>query len=316
MTVVTVRSFPRRGRFRNLQRGLCAPFSAIPGCVGAGCLTGALPVFRADYLLEDHGTSLCLRPMPVVPSAIVRMIDRTFPWTADDKAQRLSNNRPVLDRAYRDRVKTLLDMCRQLPEEVLPTGDDRVGYDIALNAMESAVTLWGERDRNHSFGVSPLPGKQFEHHPITVIRYILAECPDDPVAVVVRELHFLNDPEFEAELGQDIEEAKRALANREWKSATVVGASAVEALLLWAIERKQPDPSHDKWDLVQIIPAAASLRLIEEDTKQEADLARSFRNFIHPGRVRRMGKRCDEGTAHGVRSAVLHVIRDLKKGFS
>src|SRR5439155_3469276 len=124
-------------------------------------------------------------------------------------------------------------------------------------------------------------------------------------------------------------------SNRGWKSATVVAGSVVEALLLWAIDQKppaeqtraiqdatskkklsaQPDPSLDQWVLAQLIPVAAELKLIEDDTEKQADLARDFRNYIHPGRVRRKGKRCDEATAHGARAAVLLVIRDLKKNF-
>lgn len=115
-----------------------------------------------------------------------------------------------------------------------------------------------------------------------------------------------------------------------------MAASVVEALLLWAINQKSPaeqtkatqdaiskgklsgvpPTSLDQWVLAQLIPVAAELQVIEDDTEKLADVARDFRNYIYPGRVQRKGKKCDEATAHGARSAVLVVVRDLKKNFT
>lgn len=263
------------------------------------------------------------------------MIEQTFPWTAADERGETAHNPPTLDRGHAPAVMALLNTCRQLPEELLPTGADRFAYDAAINAIQIAVKQWEQGDRNAALGVMPVIGKGHQRHPITIVRSVLARCPDDPVAAAVSDLPFIKDPDVRTELGQDIEEAKRSLANGEWKSATVVAASVVEALLLWAIDQRsagdrrkaiqdaiskkklsgKPDASLDKWVLADFIPIAAELGLIEEDTEKQADLARDFRNYIHPGRVRRKGKRCDEATAHGARSAVLLVIRDLKRKF-
>lgn len=273
--------------------------------------------------------------MASTPSAVVRMIEQTFPWTAADERGETANNPPTLDLGHAPEVMALLNTCRQLPEELLPTADDRLAYDAAINAIQIAVNQWEKGDRNAALRVTRVIGKGHQRHPITIVRYILARCPDDPVAAAVSDLQFIEDPDVRAELGQDIEEAKRALANREWKSATVVAASVVEALLLWAIDQRSqadrgnaiqnavksgklprnPDASLDKWVLADLIPVAAELGLIEGDTEKQTDLTRDFRNYIHPGRVRRKGKRCDEATAHGARSAVLLVIRDLKRKF-
>jgi hypothetical protein len=43
----------------------------------------------------------------------------------------------------------------------------------------------------------------------------------------------------------------------------------------------------------------------------QADLARDFRNLIHPGRAQRTGADCDRGTALTALAAIELVVRDL-----
>ena len=161
----------------------------------------------------------------------------------------------------------------------------------------------------------------------------LSDCPDDPVAAAMSELAFITDTDVREDLGQDIEESKRALANRDWKGATVIAGSVIEGLLLWALDRKTeperqtaiaiamtkmgwrspPPKALEDWNLLQFVAISAELGLIDVETEKQADLARDFRNYIHPGRVKAKAKKCDEKTALLTRSAVLAVIEDLKK---
>jgi hypothetical protein len=111
-----------------------------------------------------------------------------------------------------------------------------------------------------------------------------------------------------------------------WKAATVLAGAAAEALLLWAIiERKSasdtgaahaaviPSAPSDpnRWDLDGYIKVAKALGLIEDETAKQADLAREFRNLIHPGRSARLAKKCDRGTALSALAAVELIVRDL-----
>ena len=59
------------------------------------------------------------------------------------------------------------------------------------------------------------------------------------------------------------------------------------------------------------IKVARHLALIEDDTEKQADLARGFRNLIHPGRSARLAKVCDRGTALSALAAVELIVRDL-----
>jgi len=240
----------------------------------------------------------------------------------------------MLEFGHAPDVISLLDKCQELPEELRPQGDDRFVYDKTLTIIGLAVERWKQGDRHAT--LRPLKGKDARLiHPITVIRTVLENCPDDPVAATVSELAFITDPDIREDLGQDIEEAKRALASRDWKGATVVAGSVIEGLLLWALDQKTeaerqaaiatvtarsrwrspPPKALEDWKLFQFVAVAADLGLIDGETEKQADLARDFRNYIHPGRVKTKGKKCDEKTALLTRSAVLGVIEDLKKRF-
>ena len=105
------------------------------------------------------------------------------------------------------------------------------------------------------------------------------------------------------------------------------GAGAVtEALLLWAIIKKKrasaverarkkvipaASPDANNWDLNGYIKVARALALIEDETEKQTQLARDFRNLIHPGRSARLSKVCDKGTALSALAAVELVVRDL-----
>jgi hypothetical protein len=69
------------------------------------------------------------------------------------------------------------------------------------------------------------------------------------------------------------------------------------------------DPN--RWDFDGFIKVASSLGLIKAETEKQADLAREFRNLIHPGRSTRLAKVCDRGTALSALAAVELIVRDL-----
>jgi hypothetical protein len=69
------------------------------------------------------------------------------------------------------------------------------------------------------------------------------------------------------------------------------------------------DPN--RWDFDGFIKVASSFGLIKAETEKQADLAREFRNLIHPGRSTRLAKVCDRGTALSALAAVELIVRDL-----
>jgi hypothetical protein len=163
------------------------------------------------------------------------------------------------------------------------------------------------------------------------VRRLLANCRNEPPAAEgSNELAFIDEEEWRNTLRSDLGAVEAALHNHEWKAATVLGGSLVEALLLWAVGRhsaeerkeaiactpapfgKPPDPSSpESWDLIHYVEVARALTEISENTATQARLAKDFRNLIHPGRERRQRMRANRGTALSVAAAVEQVIGDL-----
>jgi hypothetical protein len=93
--------------------------------------------------------------------------------------------------------------------------------------------------------------------------------------------------------------------------------------LLWAIEQKGaaawkatkacPGGPIERWDLDQYLAVALELGIITKDTAAAGNLARSFRNLIHPGRAKRIGIVCDRAIAMSALAGVEHVVRDLMR---
>jgi len=153
-------------------------------------------------------------------------------------------------------------------------------------------------------------------------------CPDQAPTQETTALPFITDPELRERIRLDMSTAHRALAEGEYKAATVLAGSAVEALLLWKIqEREKQKPGvlapiiaalklnadPENWVLHQYIEVALQLKLIAPETVTQASQARDFRNLIHPGLAKRKAQKCDRGTAHAALSAVELVARDVAK---
>jgi hypothetical protein len=172
------------------------------------------------------------------------------------------------------------------------------------------------------------------HNPLTHIRSALAKCPDEAPALGTSDLTFITDAGLRTELQIDIARVNTALANGEWKAATVLAGSAAEALLLWKLKQRSPadiasaiaalrksgnlstnpDPNQleaREWDLYGYIQVAERLGAITPETATAARLAKDFRNLIHPGRALRLAQKCDRATALSAVAAMEHVVRDL-----
>jgi len=74
--------------------------------------------------------------------------------------------------------------------------------------------------------------------PVVLIRAALAQCPDESPAPATSELKFIADADLRANLRNDIGAVTRALSNGEWKAATVLAGSTIEALLLWSLSQR------------------------------------------------------------------------------
>ncbi len=258
----------------------------------------------------------------IVPSQVVELIDTLFPWAKDRSGVTLSSEQA----GAIDAIVGALDNIA--PELLNVTGAKLAGLLSAQSTMRHQVGRW----LNSGSGeLRKTPG--FEGNPIAIVRDALLKCPDRLPSDEANELAFIGDPEFRKDLRADLGEVDRALKNADWKAATVLAGSVIEALLLWKLRQQdsknvtetiaslpkgitrmlKPVGELDQWNLDQHIRVAKALCLVQDDTLTLAELAKDYRNLIHPGKSQRMDIRCDRGTALATIAALEHVARDLSR---
>ena len=266
----------------------------------------------------------------VVPSQVVELIDQLFPQYRVGSTNRNGWYNANLDRCYG--LQAVLDLTDQIPSSlVVLSGQD---YSVLVSSI-AAIRNVMKNPLSGGHGIlrielSPIP--EFGNvNPIALIRDLLSRCPDEFPSPGTAELAFITDVELREILRNDIGTINRALADNEWKGATILAGSVVEALLLWALQQKAeqdratavsvlltngilssaPPTNPEEWNLHQYIEVSNNLGLITDVTANQARLAKDFRNLIHPGRAQRLRQVCNRGTALSAVAAVEHVVDDL-----
>jgi len=261
----------------------------------------------------------------VVPSQIVELIDQAIP-EAQKQAEKNTGGFCLTQNDHAAICTAIVELFDQIPPEMLLLSSSRYNELIfGISAIRAATDRW--KNQAHAFD----PSGGYKWHPVTLVRQALSNCPDESPSDDVPQLTFINDADFESSLRIDISSANKALSNGEWKAATVLSGSIMEALLLWSLRQKRREEVFlaadnlkrtgvitnkvprelNKWELSPLIEVAADLNIIEGGTLVLARLSKNFRNLIHPGRESRLKQKCDRGTALSTLAAVEHVIRDI-----
>jgi hypothetical protein len=257
----------------------------------------------------------------VMPTQVVRTIDELFPHAVKDQLG------VSLSAGHSSQLLGILNLLRDVPEELMTLSPaEYADLVLAKSTIDEHLEHW--RSRGNVGNMAFVKGADA----VTVIRRSLAKCPDEFPPPATTELLFIKDAALRESIRRDLGAANRALNNAEWKAATVLAGAAIEALLHWRLQEPspglpavkaavtalvsskamtQPDNNIDRWELHHFIEVAAHLSLLTSDTRNAAQLARNFRNLIHPGRAARLTQTCDRATALSAIGALEHVIRDL-----
>jgi hypothetical protein len=262
----------------------------------------------------------------VVPSNVLAIVDKYFP-----PEQYGGNNPRELTYIDLTTVTAILELVKQIPVELIVVSSERYAdYLASVAILTSRARVW--ESMGNTLPIRIMPGLEPPISPVTVMRAILADCPDKIPSPRTAELKFIRDKELRTSLMLDISSVNSDLSNQEWKSATVLAGSTVEALLLWAIRKataaaraaavtsavangsltQRPDNNVLKWDLHEYIEVAVELSIVTADTAQQTRLGKDYRNLIHPGKEQRKRMKCDRATALSAVAALEHVVRDLK----
>jgi len=261
--------------------------------------------------------------MRVVPSDVVRQIQRLFKDTKFDPNRRLT-----FYAGHRSHFSVILELVGQIPVELMAfDAEDFCTFQTAEVSMRSQMAYWAAHG-DQSFDLAP----GYSTDPVTLLYFLLSKCPDVAPASATTGLDFLKDEIQRRDLRTDKSDSDRALSSGEWKAATVLAGSLVEALLLWAVQQEQakvasavaaiqgrgvtlPRASRavEDWNLHEYIEVSSELGIIGEKTAEQCRLAKGFRNLIHPGAEQRRSEKCGRPEALAAAAAVEHVIRDLSR---
>ncbi len=265
----------------------------------------------------------------VVPSQAVELIEKLFPRAKD---QLQSTNPFTLDgKHHLMSLATIIEVYEQIPSELIHLSSERYMELIsAVAAIKIKIEEWKFRSDT---GIQEIPGLE-KLNPINLIYRALTECPDEFPSVDTTELLFIKDDEFRINIEIDISTAYKAHSNGEWKAATILAGSVIEALLFWklneyddsddlesarikliekgAIDRKS-SRKPENWYLHIFIEVSEEIGIISDVTADSARIAKGFRNLIHPGREARLNQKCNRATSLSALAAVEHVIKDFKE---
>ncbi len=246
----------------------------------------------------------------VVPSKVresIALLRNNVAAEAAQIGQIVAYNRSV--------VQAIIDLVDQIPPELIALPPEHyASFSVAVSVARHSIAAPapGHGADQAAMATLPIFGG---HTALRVIFDCLGMCPDEAARPQTTGLGFVPDADLREVLRTDISTATSALANHEYKGATVLAGAVVEALLLWGLEqigeanvRKVFQPKEKRtlewWALGDFIGAAHACKLISDATKKQAELAQDFRNLIHPGRARRLDSRCTLGTAYCALAAV------------
>lgn len=77
--------------------------------------------------------------------------------------------------------------------------------------------------------------------PISVIYELLADFPEEVAPRAVARLPFVQDAALRESIGRDVDSMEPLIRSEQWKAATVIGGSAIEAILLDALGGREAE---------------------------------------------------------------------------
>ncbi|MCH7563466.1 MAG: hypothetical protein IH968_06555 [Gemmatimonadetes bacterium] len=263
----------------------------------------------------------------VLPSQAVGFIVAAFPWVEVPDQQK----KTVVGIVQKAQVAALVDLVDEIPGELLVLEDsDYVGFRVVLSELRSMLVEW---ERYNRLGGAPglRGGDLYDgYNPVAYLYHLLRKCPDEVAAADEHGLEFVLEPDLRRGILVDLGAIQRSLSNSEWKAATVLAGSVIEALLLDTLlsldgqhkdvakraadDIGKPAPAdYNDWGLAQYIAGAKAVDLITATTAASCKLAKDFRHLIHPGRELRLATPCNRGTAYIAVGALERVMSDLSQ---
>lgn len=237
----------------------------------------------------------------------------------------------------------ILELVDAIPDDLITLSpENHARFLAALGAARAVHAIWthgGQYQGATLDAMAALLGRD----PVTTLDELLRKCPDEAPSAQAPGLAWLSDAQLEESIRGDIDTSHRALGNGEHKAAAVLAGSVIEALLLWALQRLRPSPDYAAgyaveiasanarraktgigplkkfnaaatwWSLEQFVAISREAGILAVQTADAADVARDFRNLIHPGKAERTGMKPTRGSAGLAVGAMDRVVEELEQ---
>ena len=265
----------------------------------------------------------------VLPSEAAAAIVQAFPWAGEwVEGRRTAGS--SLGPEHSPAIAMIVRLVTSIPDELRPTDASmRVRLECALGLMEGALVSWAGAPHDGFAARLTENGATGGDPPVVAVLRALKTCPDTIVGEERPKFAYVADADARADLRSDIGAALRAYAVADYKTATVMGGTVLEAVLLHrvvhlkdlarnsaikAVVKVRPkaetplksDP--ENWTLENLVDVALEASEIDPDTHKIAHAVRNFRNLIHPGRAIRRGEKCSRGEAMSALGAMLRLV--------
>jgi hypothetical protein len=207
--------------------------------------------------------------------------------------------------------QTLLDMCDRLdlshceitPEQEMWLISAREAIRLVMH--DTSRTIYEKQIQTFYNGTHISPAY--------VIKEVLSNIKDLQDPDRWPQIEFLKvEMELHKTISTDLDEVVNSLRVRNWKSATVVSASILEAVCSWWIK----DLSNK--NLADLLKECKKQKLfLNNSTQSESEVesfyqsalcTKNYRNLIHAAKAKRTETQCDEGTAHQAYGVLLRVL--------
>jgi hypothetical protein len=126
------------------------------------------------------------------------------------------------------------------------------------------------------------------------------------------EFDFITDEDLRRTLETDHREMQVCAEHDAWKAVHVLAGSIVEALLveyLLGAGLTNPDPLG--MTLAQLIAACKKAGVLSTKTSDLSSAVKSYRNLIHPGRLKRLDEQADASGAIVAQALVTMIVREV-----
>jgi hypothetical protein len=247
----------------------------------------------------------------VMPSQVTKQIEELFPQ------QLAAGPQTTIGRKDGTLLKGVLAMVDAVPGNLWISDADYSDLLLAKNAINQTMDAWNA-GRGGPDGITAIKGKNV----VALLHDVLSRCPDEHAPPPRADLAFIEPEEVREAIRGDVGGAYRALQHEEWKAANILAGAAIEALLFWKLRgRSKADrekaasapkgKTFTEWNLADMISVARDLQILTEKQATAADLAKGYRNLIHPGVAERLRERSTRFTAQQAIAGMEAVIEAL-----